>query len=92
MGDVKNMAKHDVRSGNVNVHRDQGIVEIVDQTLSKSFFSYQHSQEINTKSSERSREWVKRLPGRSRESFEWRGDSFNGKETQSLTPSKRRLA
>ena len=82
MGDVKNMAKHDVRSGNVNVHRDQGIVERFNQTLSKSFFSYQYSQEINTKSSERSREWVKRLPGRSHESFEWRGDSFNRKETR----------
>ena len=65
MGDVKKeMVKHDVRirTGNVNVHRDQGIVERFNQTLSERLFSFQYSQEMNMKSSERSREWVKRLP------------------------------
>ena len=65
MGDVKKeMAKHDVRIriGNVNVYRDQGIVERFNRTLSERLFSFQYSQETNMKSFERSREWVKRLP------------------------------
>ena len=65
MGDVKkDMVKHDVRirTGNVNVHRDEGIVERFNRTLSDRLFSIQYSQEMNMKSSERYREWVKRLP------------------------------
>ena len=65
MGEVKKeMAKHDVRirTGNVDVHRDQGIVERFNRTLSERLFSFQYSQEMNMKSSERSREWMKRLP------------------------------
>ena len=65
MGDAKKeMVKHGVRirTGNVNVHRDQGIVERFNQTLSERLFSFQYSQEMNMESSERSREWVKRLP------------------------------
>jgi len=65
MGEVrKEMAKHDVRirTGNVDVHCDQGIVERFNRTLSERLFSFQYSQEMNMKSSERSREWVKRLP------------------------------
>ena len=65
MGDVKKeMAKHGVRIriGKLNAHRDQGIVERFNQTLSERLFSFQYSQEMNMKSSERSREWVKRLP------------------------------
>ena len=65
MGEVKKeMAKHDVkiRTGNVDVHRDQGIVERFNRTLSERLFSFQYSQEMNMKSCERSREWVKRLP------------------------------
>ena len=65
MGDVtKEMEKHSVRirRGNVNVHRDQGIVERFNRTLSERLFSYQYSQEMNFKSCERSTEWVKRLP------------------------------
>ena len=57
------MTKHDVRirRGNVNVHRDQGIVERFNRTLGERLFSYQYSQEMNMESGERSREWVKRL-------------------------------
>ena len=51
-----------IRTGNVDVHRDQGIVERFNRTLSERLFSFQYSQEMNMKSSERSREWVKRLP------------------------------
>ena len=57
MGDVKKgMTKHDmrIRTGNVNVHRDQGIVERFNPTLSERLFSFQYSQEMNMKSSERS--------------------------------------
>ena len=65
MGEVtEEMKKHDVRirRGNVNVHRDQGIVERFNRSLSERLFSFQYSQEMNLKSGERSREWVKRLP------------------------------
>ena len=61
MGKVtKEMEKHDVRirRGNVNVHRDQGIVERFNRSLSERLFSFQYSQEMNMKSGERSREWV----------------------------------
>ena len=58
------LKKHDVRirRGNVNVHRDQGIVERFNRSLSERLFSFQYSQEMNLKSGERSTEWVKRLP------------------------------
>ena len=65
MGEVtKEKAKNDVRvrRENVNVHRDQGIVERFTRTLSERLFSYQYSQEMNFRSAERSREWVKSLP------------------------------
>ena len=65
MGAVtEEMKGHDVRirRGNVNVHRDQGIVERFNRTLSERLFSFQYSQEMNLKSGERSTEWVKRLP------------------------------
>ena len=65
MGEVtEEMKKHDVRirRGNVNVHRDQGIVERFNRSLSERLFSFQNSQEMNLKSGERSTEWVKRLP------------------------------
>lgn len=65
MGEViKAKAKNDVRvrRENVNVHRDQGIVERFNRILSGRLFSYQYSQEMNFQSAERSREWVKRLP------------------------------
>ena len=65
MGEVtKEMEKHDVRirRGNVNVHRDQGIVERFNRTLGERLFSFQNSQEMKKESGERSTEWVKRLP------------------------------
>ena len=65
MGAVtEEMKDHDVRirRGNVNVHRDQGIVERFNQSLSERLFSFQYSQEMNLKSGERCTEWVKRLP------------------------------
>ena len=65
MGDVTwEMTKHEtgIRRGNVNVHRDQGIVERFNRTLGERLISFQYSQEMNLKSGERSREWVKRLP------------------------------
>ena len=65
MGELtKEMENHDVRirRGNVNVHRNQGIVERFNRSLSERLFSFQYSQEINLKSGKRSREWVKRLP------------------------------
>ena len=65
MGEVtKDMEKHGVRirRGNVNVHRDQGIVERFNRSLSERLFSFQYSQEMNMKSGERTREWVSRLP------------------------------
>ena len=65
MGEVtKEMENHGVRirRGNVNVHRDQGIVERFNKTLSERLFSFQYSQEMNMKSGERSRKRVSRLP------------------------------
>ena len=46
MGDVtRDVAKDDVRirRGNVNVHRDQGIVERFNQTLGERLFTFQYS-------------------------------------------------
>ena len=57
MGDVtREMAKHDVRirRGNVNVQRDQGIVERFNRTLGKRLFTFQYSQEMNFKEIKRS--------------------------------------
>ena len=55
---TKEIPKHPVRikRGNVNVHRDQGIVERFNRNLSERLFSYQYSKEMNFKSSERSKE------------------------------------
>ncbi|PFX13408.1 hypothetical protein AWC38_SpisGene22506 [Stylophora pistillata] len=61
---TKEKAKHDVRirRGNVNAHRDQGIVEGFNLTLSERLFTFQYGQEINFEDKNRSTEWVKRLP------------------------------
>ena len=59
MGDVRReIARYNVRvrRGNVNVHRDQGIVNRLNRTLSERLFNFQHSLEMNFKSSGRSRE------------------------------------
>ena len=64
MGDVtREMEKDDVRMrrGNVNVHRDQGIVERFNCVLGECLFSDQYSLEINFTSEKRFTEWVKRL-------------------------------
>lgn len=57
------MTKHDVRirTQNVNVHCDQGIVERFNRKLSERLFNYQCSKEMDIKSSEKFRDWLKRL-------------------------------
>ena len=83
MGSVtKEMKKHNVkiRRGNVNVHRDQGIVERFNRTLGERLFSFQYSQEMNMESGERSKEWVKRLP-EVVEALNSKKNSINRKET-----------
>lgn len=65
MGRVKKeIMKHDIRirTGITDIHRDQGIVQRFNRTFSKRLFSFIYSQKMNMKSSEGSREWVKRLP------------------------------
>ncbi len=58
------MKKHSVkiRRGHTEIHRDQAIVERFNRTLAERLFGYQYAKEISTKSGERSREWVARLP------------------------------
>jgi len=54
-----------VRRGHVDIHRDQGIVERFDCTLDERLFGQQYAQELLLaahRSSERSAEWVVRLP------------------------------
>ncbi|GFR66074.1 hypothetical protein ElyMa_005548100 [Elysia marginata] len=68
MGAVNQLlAKHKtgVRRGRVDVHRDQGIVGIVERwnrTLAEKLFGHQYAQELRLPAGERSTEWVKRLP------------------------------
>ena len=45
MGDItRGMTKHDIRirRGNVNVHRDQGIVELFNRTLDEFYPTFQY--------------------------------------------------
>ncbi|MES9881870.1 MAG: DDE-type integrase/transposase/recombinase [Sedimenticola sp.] len=58
-----------VRRGRVDVHRDQGIVERFNRTLSERLFGHQYAQEMllaqrapDQRAGERSVEWVARLP------------------------------
>ena len=65
MGSVSQLlAKHSVqvRSGRIDIHRDQGIVERFNRTLAERLFEHQYAQEMRRPSGERSTEWVKRLP------------------------------
>ena len=68
MGAVsQTLAKHEVsvRRGRVDVHRDQGIVERFNRSLAERLFGHQYAQEMLLAargSSERSAEWVARLP------------------------------
>ena len=65
MGAVSQLlAKHSVhvRRGQVDIHRDQCIVERFNRTLAECLFRYQYAQEMRLPSGERSTEWVKRLP------------------------------
>jgi len=61
------MPKHNVRvrRGRVDTHRDQGIVERFNRTLAERLFGHQYAQKMLLAargSSERSLEWVARLP------------------------------
>jgi len=68
MGTVSQLlAKHNVstRRGRVDTHRDQGIVERFNRTLTERLFGAQYAQELLLAargSSQRSVEWVARLP------------------------------
>jgi hypothetical protein len=65
MGAVSQLlAKHNVsvRRGRVDIHRDQGIVERFNRTLSERLFGHQYAQEMRLPEGQRSSEWVGRLP------------------------------
>ncbi|KAL9979534.1 hypothetical protein ACROYT_G017210 [Oculina patagonica] len=65
MGAVtKEMENHKtyIRRGRVNIHRDQAIVERLNQTLAGRLFGYQYGVEMNLPPGQRSTAWVKRLP------------------------------
>ena len=68
MGAVSQLlAKHgvSVRRGRVDIHRDQAIVERFNRTLAERLFGHQYAQEMLLAargSSDRSAEWVARLP------------------------------
>ena len=51
-----------VRRGRVDIHRDQRIVERWNRTLAERLFGHQYAQEMRLPSSQRSTEWVARLP------------------------------
>ena len=65
MGAVSQLlAKHSVqvRRGEVDIHRDQGVVERWNRTLAERLFGHQYAQEMHLPSGQRSTEWVKRWP------------------------------
>ena len=65
MGSVSQLqAKHSVkvRRGQVDIHRNQGIVERSNRTLAERLFGHQYAQQMRLPSGDRSTEWVKRLP------------------------------
>ena len=65
MGAVNQLlSKHnfEVRSGRVDIHRDQAIVERFNRTLVERPFGHQYGVEMRLPDNERSTEWVTRLP------------------------------
>ena len=65
MGAVSQLlAKHSVqvRRSQVDIHRDQGIVERWNRTLAERLFGHQYAQELRLPLGQRSTEWVARLP------------------------------
>ena len=65
MGTVNQiLSKHgvSVRRGRVDIHRDQGIVERFNRTLSERLFGHQYAQEMRLPEGQRSTMWVARLP------------------------------
>ena len=65
MGAVSQLlARHnvEVRRDRVGDHRDQGIVERWNRTLSERLFGHQYAQEMRLPVGGRSTEWVRRLP------------------------------
>ena len=56
------MGAVEARRGRVGSHRDQGIVERWNRTLSERLFGHQYAQEMRLPVGERSTEWVRRLP------------------------------
>ena len=65
MGAVSQLlARHnvEVRRGRVGDHRDQGIVERWNRTLSERLFGHEYAQEMRLPVGGRSTEWVQRLP------------------------------
>ena len=77
MGEVtRETAKHGVRirRGNVNIHRDQGIIEQFNRTLGEHLFTFQYSPEMNFTYGKRSTDewggflkvfhlWIVKQPG-----------------------------
>jgi len=59
--ELLNKRKVDIRRGNTDIHRDQGLVERWNRTLAEKLFGYQYAKEM-INPSERSTEWVVRLP------------------------------
>ena len=64
MGSVSQlMAKYSVKikRGRTEIHRDQGVVERFNRTLTERHFGYQFAKELENRH-KRKRVWVKRLP------------------------------
>ena len=65
MGAVSQLlAKHNVsiRRGRVDIHRDEGIVELFNQTLAERLFGHQYAQEMRLPRVREENNWVAWLP------------------------------